>query len=176
MLRSCSRRSFAGRSPRFIGCWSTSAWVEADTESRGVFLTNASGTVSRDPDQRPTKIRSHAGGAEVFPIPVTDADQDDRNERFDRFERLWHNIGMQTTLRLNDQIYRDAKAEAARLGVTLTQFIEAALQDRISRVRSGEVVLADEVIERNQIMERLLLSTAHFRVGERPGSEEMNER
>lgn len=83
---------------------------------------------------------------------------------------------MQTTLRLNDQIYRDAKAEAARLGVTLTQFIEAALQDRISRVRSGEVVLADEVIERNQIMERLLLSTAHFRVGERPGREEMNER
>lgn len=111
-----------------------------------------------------------------FSIPANNADQDDRNERFDRFERFWHNAGMQTTLRLNDQIYRDAKAEAARLGVTLTQFIEAALQDRISRVRRGEVVLADEVLERNQIMEQLLLSTAHFRVGERPNREEMNER
>ncbi|MCX6935709.1 MAG: hypothetical protein NTZ01_05920 [Verrucomicrobia bacterium] len=35
---------------------------------------------------------------------------------------------MQTTLRINDQIYRNAKAEAARKGVTMTKFLEEALQ------------------------------------------------
>ncbi len=83
---------------------------------------------------------------------------------------------MQTTLRLNDQIYRDAKAEAARLSVTLTQFIEDALQDRIQQVRKGLNGANDPVTERNRIMENLLLATAHFRVGERPTREEMNER
>ena len=82
------------------------------------------------------------------------ADPIDRYESIDRFDRSWQNSEMQTIFRLNDQICRDAKAEAARLGVTLTQFIEAALQDRINRVRSGVDVLADDVIERNQIMER----------------------
>ncbi|GAA5533481.1 hypothetical protein [Deinococcus aluminii] len=35
---------------------------------------------------------------------------------------------MQTTLRLNDELYRRAKAEAARQGITLTRLIERALQ------------------------------------------------
>lgn len=83
---------------------------------------------------------------------------------------------MQTTLRLNDQVYRDAKAEAARLGVTLTQFIEDALQDRIQQVRNGLNGVNDLVTERNRIMEGLLLATAHFRVGQRPNRDEMNER
>jgi hypothetical protein len=38
---------------------------------------------------------------------------------------------MQTTLRINDEIYRQAKAEAAREGITLTKFIEEALELRL---------------------------------------------
>ncbi len=83
---------------------------------------------------------------------------------------------MQTTLRLNDQVYRDAKAEAARLGVTLTQFIEDALEERIRHARNGLNGATDPVAERNRIMEDLLLATAHFRVGQRPTRDEMNER
>jgi hypothetical protein len=37
---------------------------------------------------------------------------------------------MQTTLRMNDEIFRSAKADAARLGVTLTRYIEDALKER----------------------------------------------
>jgi hypothetical protein len=41
---------------------------------------------------------------------------------------------MQTTLRINDAIFREAKAEAAREGMTLTRFLEEALT---FRVRAG---------------------------------------
>jgi hypothetical protein len=39
---------------------------------------------------------------------------------------------MQTTLRVNPTLYRDAKAAAAREGITLTRFIESALQIRLN--------------------------------------------
>ena len=45
---------------------------------------------------------------------------------------------MQTTLRIRDELYRRAKAEAARQGVTLTQFIEEALAMRLARPAPGE--------------------------------------
>jgi len=83
-------------------------------------------------------------------------------------------LSMQTTLRINDDLYRKAKAVAARSGITLTRFIEEALQERIVRSQNGNRV--SEVSERNKIMESLLLSTAHFRVGPKPTREEMNER
>ena len=38
---------------------------------------------------------------------------------------------MQTTLRLRDDVFREAKAEAAREGMTLTRFLEDALMLRI---------------------------------------------
>ncbi len=38
---------------------------------------------------------------------------------------------MQTTLRINDEIYRKAKTRAAEEGVTLTHFIEEALRFRL---------------------------------------------
>lgn len=38
---------------------------------------------------------------------------------------------MQTTLRLDDDLYREAKAEAARSGMTLTRFLEEALRLRL---------------------------------------------
>ncbi len=38
---------------------------------------------------------------------------------------------MTTTLRIDDEIYRKAKVEAAREGITLTRFIEEALQLRL---------------------------------------------
>lgn len=40
---------------------------------------------------------------------------------------------MQTTLRINDELYRRAKIEAAKEGVTLTRFIEQALQLRLQQ-------------------------------------------
>lgn len=83
---------------------------------------------------------------------------------------------MQTTLRIDDTVYREAKAEAARLGVTLTQFIEDALRRWIARSRSGEVTVQNEIEERDRLMESLLRRTAHFRVGSKPTRDEMNER
>lgn len=81
---------------------------------------------------------------------------------------------MQTTLRINDEIYRDAKVHAAREGSTLTRFIEEALRDRIAR--SAATPVSYEVQERDRLMEALLRRTAHFRVGHRPSRDEMNER
>jgi hypothetical protein len=83
---------------------------------------------------------------------------------------------VQTTLRINDDIFRRAKAEAARSGVTLTQFIEEALIEK-SKDRSRQPnKYATEIEERNRLMEGLLRRTAHFRVGKKPTREEMNAR
>ncbi len=40
---------------------------------------------------------------------------------------------MQTTLRIDDQLYREAKAEAAREGITLTRFLEGALRMKLGK-------------------------------------------
>jgi hypothetical protein len=81
---------------------------------------------------------------------------------------------MQTTLRIDDEVYRDAKVQAAREGATLTRFIEEALRERIAR--SARAPVSPEVKERDRLMEGLLKRTAHFRVGRKPTREEMNER
>ncbi len=83
---------------------------------------------------------------------------------------------MQTTLRIDDTTYREAKAEAARLGLTLTRFIEEALRQRIATARKGVAARQLEIEERNRLMESLLRRTVHFRVGRKPTREEMNER
>lgn len=44
---------------------------------------------------------------------------------------------MQTTLRIRDDLYRKAKVEAAREGLTLTRFLESALQMRLLRGSEG---------------------------------------
>jgi predicted transcriptional regulator len=38
---------------------------------------------------------------------------------------------MQTTLRLDDDLYRRAKARAASLGMSLTRFLEEALEEHL---------------------------------------------
>ena len=38
---------------------------------------------------------------------------------------------MQTTLRLDDELYRQAKARAAVLGISLTRFLEDALREHL---------------------------------------------
>jgi len=38
---------------------------------------------------------------------------------------------MQTTLRINDETYRRAKAKAGELGVSLTRFFEEAVEHRL---------------------------------------------
>jgi hypothetical protein len=43
---------------------------------------------------------------------------------------------MQTTLRIDDALHREAKAEAARQGVTLTRFLEDGLRLRLQKARS----------------------------------------
>ncbi len=83
---------------------------------------------------------------------------------------------MQTTLRINDQIFRNAKAEAAQLGVTLTRYIEDALRERLERRSATDAGSSPEVAQRDQTMEALLQATAHFRVGDRPTREQMHER
>ncbi len=83
---------------------------------------------------------------------------------------------MQTTLRINDEVYREAKAQAARRGVTLTKFIEGALLAFINRGADLDPGLWDEIAERDRLMESLLRTTAHFRVGPKPKRREMNER
>jgi hypothetical protein len=44
---------------------------------------------------------------------------------------------MHTTLRIRDDLYRQAKVEAAREGVTLTRFLESALQMRLTSQQGG---------------------------------------
>jgi hypothetical protein len=38
---------------------------------------------------------------------------------------------MQTTLRIDDQLYRQAKAQAASLGISLTRLLEDALREHL---------------------------------------------
>ncbi len=40
---------------------------------------------------------------------------------------------MQTTLRLDDELYRRAKAAAAEQGLSLTKLVEEAIRDRLDR-------------------------------------------
>lgn len=81
---------------------------------------------------------------------------------------------MQTTLRIADDVYRAAKAQAAARGETLTRFIEEALRERISR--SSATWMSAETKERDRLMEAMLLRTVHFRIGRKPSREEMHER
>ena len=83
---------------------------------------------------------------------------------------------MQTTLRLDDKIYRQAKAEAARQGRTITRFVEDALRQQCQKGNAANTPLEVEIQERDDLMEALLRRTAHFRVGSKPTRGEMNER
>jgi hypothetical protein len=44
---------------------------------------------------------------------------------------------VQTTLRIQDEIYREAKAEAAREGITMTRFLESAIRMRLGKSPAG---------------------------------------
>ncbi|MCU0780323.1 MAG: hypothetical protein MUF04_04380 [Akkermansiaceae bacterium] len=44
---------------------------------------------------------------------------------------------MQTTLRIDDDLYREAKAEAARSGVSLSRFVEEGLRLRLGNPRES---------------------------------------
>jgi len=78
---------------------------------------------------------------------------------------------MQTTLRIDDAVFREAKAEAARAGVSLTRFIEEALRQRLA-----EPTDEAKMRQRNQLMDELARRTEHFLPGTKPTREEMNER
>lgn len=40
---------------------------------------------------------------------------------------------MQTTLRLDDEIFRQAKSKAAALGISLTRFVEEAIREQLAK-------------------------------------------
>jgi hypothetical protein len=44
---------------------------------------------------------------------------------------------MQTTLRINDETYRRAKAKSGELGLSLTRFFEEAVEDRLAKLELG---------------------------------------
>lgn len=96
------------------------------------------------------------------------------NRAFDRDDCSIHFRARQTTLRIESDVYRAAKAQAASRGETLTRFVEEALRERIAR--SATVPVSAEAQERDRLMEALLRRTAHFRVGRRPTREEMDAR
>jgi hypothetical protein len=83
---------------------------------------------------------------------------------------------MQTTLRIDGVTYREAKAEAARLGLTVTRFIEEAIHKHVASSRHESATRQSEIEERNRLMESLLRRTVHFRVGRKPTRKETNER
>ncbi|MCH7225404.1 hypothetical protein [Haloferula sp. A504] len=41
---------------------------------------------------------------------------------------------MQTTLRIDDEVYRRAKTKASELGLSLTRFFEEAVEERLGRL------------------------------------------
>jgi hypothetical protein len=83
---------------------------------------------------------------------------------------------MQTTLIINDDVYRSCTLEAARLGVTIDRFVEDAIRARLGRCGGFDVAWPAELAERDRVMESLLAATAHFRVGERPTREDSYRR
>jgi hypothetical protein len=84
---------------------------------------------------------------------------------------------MQTTLRLNKDLYRQAKAEAVRIGVTLTAFIEDALAAKLKYSIESELEEKKRLQqERNFEFDRLLKKTSSFAIGKKPTRDEMNER
>jgi len=52
---------------------------------------------------------------------------------------------MQTTLRINDEVFREAKAEAAREGMTLTRFLEEALAFRVRAGRQSKAAIRPDL-------------------------------
>lgn len=50
---------------------------------------------------------------------------------------------MQTTLRINDDIYRRAKAKSSEMGLSLTRFFEEAVEERLASLeqRSGQTIV-----------------------------------
>jgi len=83
---------------------------------------------------------------------------------------------MQTALWIDDDIYRESKAEAARRGLTLARFIEDALRAQLDHGKENGERQRQEIDERNRLMEALLQRAAHFRVGPQPTRAERNER
>jgi hypothetical protein len=86
---------------------------------------------------------------------------------------------MQTSLRIDGELYREAKAQAAREGVTLTLFIEEALAARLGRVAASgaafdlpsyrcgpnlgpEYDLLEEIGRANEGIDQELESRFHF--------------
>ncbi|MBE7503314.1 MAG: hypothetical protein HS113_24110 [Verrucomicrobiales bacterium] len=78
---------------------------------------------------------------------------------------------MQTTLRIDDEIYRAAKAQAVSRARR-----SPASSSRPCATAFARTAVTPEARERDRLMEALLKRTARFRVGPRPTREETNAR
>lgn len=72
---------------------------------------------------------------------------------------------MQTTLRINDEIFQRAKTKSSELGLSLTRFFEEAVEERLSRLEerpthrielpvssvSGPKITEEELIKRIEL-------------------------
>lgn len=66
---------------------------------------------------------------------------------------------MQTTLRINDETFKRAKAKSSELGLSLTRFFEEAVEERLERLEqrsAGRVVLPVSSISGPPLSEREL--------------------
>lgn len=74
---------------------------------------------------------------------------------------------MQTTLRINDELYRQAKAQAALEGSTLTKFIEDGIRLRLEHKQEAGKPFAfrvyrPEVPQSQNVEERIQLANEDF--------------
>ena len=76
------------------------------------------------------------------------------------------------TVAVDEEVYHAARVEAARRRKSLS----ALVRDFLVHLQSGGAGADPEIEERNRLMEKLLRSTAHFRVGRKPSREEMHAR
>ena len=65
---------------------------------------------------------------------------------------------MQTTLRINDEVYRRAKAKSGELGLSITRFFEEAIQERLEKLEkrnSGKISLLVSSISGSPMSEKM---------------------
>ena len=80
---------------------------------------------------------------------------------------------MDAILQIDDKIFKMAQLEATRDGKSVRQWVEEALSEQLTD-RNG--FSGDDVAERRRQFDALLANSGGFRIGSRPGRDEMNER
>jgi len=80
---------------------------------------------------------------------------------------------MDATLQIDDELFKRAQLEATLHGKSVREWVEETLSEHLT-VRNGRSSVDDD--NRRRGFNALLASSAGFRIGSRPGRDEMNER